>query len=193
MSECSETLWSDEKRKMLAGELYRASDEQLVAERQRARELLREFNATRDVEHERRKSILHELFGTRGEGVWIEPPFYCDYGSNIRLGDRVYMNFNCVILDVTPVTIGDDVKLGPSVQLYAATHPIDSTTRNSGLEFGRPITIGSGVWIGGGTIVCPGVTIGERSVIGAGSVVTRDIPAGVLAVGNPCRVLRTID
>jgi maltose O-acetyltransferase len=125
--------------------------------------------------------------------VWIEPPFFCDYGSNIRMGDRVFFNFNCVILDPGLVTIGSDVQLGPAVQIYTATHPLGHAARRAGPELAKPVTIGSDVWVGGGAIILPGVTIGARSVIGAASVVTADVPEGVLAAGNPCRVIRTIE
>lgn len=182
-----------EKEKMLAGELYHATDPQLVAERRRARDLLRAFNATTDAETELRASTLRELLGAAGEGVLIEPPFFCDYGSHIRLGDRVYFNFNCVVLDVAEVVIGSDVMFGPAVQVYTATHPMDYQTRRAGLEGGKPVTIGSDVWVGGGAIILPGVTVGARTVIGAGSVVTRDVPEGVFAAGNPCRVLRLLE
>jgi maltose O-acetyltransferase len=181
-----------ERAKMVAGELYNAADPELVLARRRARDLLRAYNATRDDENAERLRILGVLFASAGAGLTIEPPFYCDYGDNITLGERVYFNFNCVILDPAPVTIGSDVFFGPSVQIYTATHPLDHLERKSGLELARPIAIGSDVWIGGGAILCPGVRIGERTVIGAGSVVTRDIPEGVLAVGNPCRVLRRL-
>ena len=181
-----------EREKMLAGELYIASDPELVLERRRARDLLRAYNGSRDEEHDARRQILGELLGAVGEGAWIEPPFWCDYGRNITLGDRVYFNFNCVILDCAAVTIGDDVFFAPNVQVYAATHPLDHVTRKSGLELARPITIESDVWIGGGAILCPGVRVGARSVIGAGSVVTRDVPEGVVAAGNPCRVIRSL-
>lgn len=180
-----------EKAKMLAGELYDPRDAQLASERRRCRSLCRRLNqSTEDAETERRQ-ILDELFG-RATDVWIEPPFFCDYGTNITLGARVFFNFNCVVLDVTSVTIGSHVLFGPGVQIYTATHPMDAAERRTGLESGRPVVIGSDVWIGGGAIVCPGVTIGDKSVIGAGSVVTRDIPAGVFAAGNPCRTLRTL-
>lgn len=182
-----------EKQKMLRGELYFAGDPELVAERRRARDLMKAFNESRDEEQELRARLLGELFGAVGSTVVIEPPFYCDYGTHIRLGSNVFMNFGCVILDVTPVEIGDDVMFGPYVQLYTATHPLDAATRRTALELGSPIRIGSDVWIGGGAIVNPGVSIGDRSVIGAGSVVTRDIPAGVFAAGSPCRVIRELE
>lgn len=132
------------------------------------------------------------MFGAIGENVWIEPPFFCDYGQNIRVGANVFFNFNCVVLDVAPVEIGDNVLFGPNVQIYTATHPIDAATRRSGLEFGKPIRIGSDVWVGGSAIFNPGVTVGSRTVIGAGSVVTRDLPDDVFAAGNPCRVIRSL-
>jgi maltose O-acetyltransferase len=182
-----------EREKMLEGELYNPLDPELVAERQCARRLFKLLNDS-DVDRvAKRLQLIKELIPRSGENVWIEPPFYCDYGSNIMLGDRVYFNFNCTILDIAPVTIGAGVKFGPGVHLYTATHPLNAAERNSGLEFGRPIEIGDDVWIGGGAIVCPGVKIGARSVIGAGSVVTKDIPADVVAVGNPCRVMRSIE
>lgn len=181
-----------ERDKMLAGEPYDASDPDLVLGRRRARELLRALNTSRDDERDERRRILGELLGAVGEGAWIEPPFACDYGRNIAIGDRVYFNFNCVVLDPAPVTIGSDVLFGPGVQVYTATHPMGHLDRRSGLESARPIAVGSDVWIGGGAILCPGVRVGSRSVIGAGSVVTRDVPEGVFAAGNPCRVIRRL-
>ena len=186
-------MTNSEKDKMLAGELYDPLDPELSAERQRARLLLQQINQTRDDEPDKRNRLLKELIPAMGREVWIEPPFYCDYGYNIVLGDKVFCNFNCVILDVAPVTIGSGVLLGPAVQIYAATHPLQASVRRLGLELSNAIDIGDDVWIGGGAIVCPGVRIGARSVIGAGSVVTKDIPEGVVAVGNPCRVLREIE
>jgi maltose O-acetyltransferase len=124
--------------------------------------------------------------------VWLQPPFFCDYGSNIHLGKKVFFNFNCVVLDVCEVRIGDRTMFGPAVQVYAATHPLDAAERSSGRELGKPVVIGADVWVGGGAVICPGVTIGDRAVIGAGAVVTRDVPAGVFAAGNPCRVIKTI-
>ena len=180
-----------EREKMLAGELYDALDAQLIAARNRARDLCQELNASRESETESRRRILRELFPSGGDTVWMQPPFYCDYGSNIFLGELVFFNFNCVILDVCKVTIGDFTLFGPAVQIYTAMHPMNPALRRT-QEFGEPIEIGSDVWVGGGAIICPGVTIGSKSVIGAGSVVTRDIPAGVFAAGNPCRVIRAI-
>lgn len=182
-----------EKHKMLTGALYDALDPQLSAERLRARRLLRAFNASAPEDPGERERLLRELIPAAGGDLSIEAPFYCDYGGQITLGDRVFFNFNCVILDVAPVRIGSGVLFGPGVQVYAATHPLHAADRRSGLEAGRPVTIGDEVWIGGGAIVCPGVRIGDRSVIGAGSVVTRDIPADVFAAGNPCRVIRRLE
>ncbi|GIZ50139.1 sugar O-acetyltransferase [Noviherbaspirillum aridicola] len=181
-----------EKEKMLAGEPYDPLDAQLSADRRRARLLTRALNDTRDDQPEERARLIRELMPDSGSGTWIEPPFHCDYGANITLGDRVFMNFNCVILDVAPVRIGSGTLLGPAVQIYAATHPMRAQERRTGLEAGRPVEIGDEVWIGGGAIICPGVRIGHRSVIGAGSVVTGDIPDDVFAAGNPCRVIRPI-
>lgn len=182
-----------EKEKMLAGELYNAADLQLVAERRRCRLLLKQLNDSTDEQVELRRDLLRQLIGLQGPGLWIEPPFYCDYGSNISVGAGVYFNFDCVILDVASVTIGDDVLCGPKVQIYTATHPMAWEERAAGLEFAKPIAIGSHVWIGGGAILCPGVTIGDRSVIGAGCVVTRDVPPDVFFAGNPGRVIRSLD
>jgi maltose O-acetyltransferase len=180
-----------EWEKMLAGELYDPLDPALVRARDRARDLCQDLNATREADQATRRRILAELFGQGGDSVWMQPPFYCDYGSNIRLGERVFFNFNCVVLDVCPVAIGDYTLFGPAVQIYTATHPMNAELRRK-QEFAKPIAVGSDVWVGGGAILCPGVTVGSRSVIGAGSVVTRDIPAGVFAAGNPCRVIREI-
>ena len=180
-----------EHNKMLAGELYDPMDPDLVAARDRARDLCQELNATREAQQEERRRILKELFGSGGESVWMQPPFFCDYGTNILLGERVFFNFNCVVLDVCEVRIGDFTLFGPAVQIYTATHPMNAELRRK-QEFAKPITIGSDVWVGGGAIICPGVHIGDRAVIGAGSVVTRDIPEDVFAAGNPCRVIREI-
>lgn len=177
---------------MLAGELYDASDEELVLLRRQARNLCKQLNDSHANESQLRTSVLRKLFGKSGKGLWIEPPFYCDYGFNIRAGDQVYFNYDCVVLDVAPVTIGHNVMFAPKVQIYTATHPLDFALRRRGLESAAPIEIKDDVWIGGGAILCPGVTVGARSVIGAGSVVTKDIPPGVLAVGNPCRIVRNL-
>lgn len=178
---------------MLAGDMYDPTDPQLTAERRRARDLCKSLNESHDDEQDLRDRIIRDLFGKSGDDIWIEPPFYCDYGFNITLGDKVFFNFNCVILDPAPVIIGNNVLFGPAVQIYAATHPLNASERSTWLEFARPVDIGSDVWVGGGAIVCPGVRIGDRSVIGAGSVVTRDIPADVVAAGNPCRIIRHLE
>jgi len=180
-----------EREKMLAGELYDPLDPELVAARVRARDLCQDLNATREREEATRRRILVELFGTGGGEVWMQPPFFCDYGSNIYLGTRVFFNFNCVVLDVCAVRIGDFTLFGPAVQIYTATHPLEAELRRR-QEFAKPVTIGADVWVGGAAVICPGVTIGSRSVIGAGSVVTRDIPEGVFAAGNPCHVIREL-
>jgi maltose O-acetyltransferase len=181
-----------EKENMLNGELYNATDPTLFNERRTARLLLKKLNDSSDDQTELRQQLLKELIPSQGAGLWIEPPFYCDYGTNIRIGDKVFFNFNCVILDVMQVTIGSNTLIGPAVQLYTAMHPINWEERAAGLEFAKPVTIGSDVWIGGGAIICPGVTIGSRSIIGAGSVVTKDIPDDVFAAGNPCKVIRSL-
>jgi maltose O-acetyltransferase len=180
-----------ERQKMLRGELYNPLDSELVSARERARDLCQALNATREAEQEVRRRILSELFGKGGETVILQPPFYCDYGSNIELGERVFFNFNCVVLDVCPVRIGDFTLFGPSVQILTPMHPYNASLRRE-QEFGKPVEIGSDVWVGGGALILPGVRIGSRTIIGAGSVVTRDIPDGVLAAGNPCRVIREI-
>jgi maltose O-acetyltransferase len=171
---------------MLAGELYLAADRELVAERARAAELLRIFNRDHD------QTVLRALFGSIGRDSEIRAPFWCDYGYNISVGAGVFLNFNCVLLDVVPITIGDRVQVGPGVQMLAADHPRGAEERASGRENGRPITVEDDVWLGGGVILCPGVTVGRDSVVGAGSVVTRDVPPAVVAAGNPCRVLRAL-
>lgn len=181
-----------EKEKMLSGELYDPLDGQLSSERIHARLLLKRLNESREDDPEERNRILGDLLPHAGADLWLQPPFYCDYGYNITTGDRVFFNFNCVILDVAPVVIGSRSLLGPNVQVYTATHPMDYRQRASGLEMAKPITIGDDVWIGGGAIICPGVVIGDRSVIGAGSVVTKNIPPDVFAAGNPCKTVRSL-
>ena len=180
-----------EREKMLSGALYDPLDPELVQARDRARDLCQDLNATREGQREERRRILRELFGAGGDDVWMQPPFFCDYGTNILMGTRCFFNFNCVVLDVCRVTIGDYAFFGPAVQIYTATHPLGAKLRRE-QEFGKPVEIGSDVWVGGGAIICPGVRIGSRTVIGAGSVVTRDIPDDVFAAGNPCRVIRPI-
>jgi maltose O-acetyltransferase len=181
-----------ERAKMLRGELYRASDPVLVGARQRARLLWMRFNASSPEHDAERVAILMDLLGKVAPGAWIEPPFHCDYGTQIELEEDVFINMGCVFLDPAPIRIGAQTQLGPCVQLYTADHPREAAQRVSGPELAKPITIGSRVWIGGGTIVLPGVTIGEDTTIGAGSVVVRDIPSGVVAAGNPCRVIRSL-
>lgn len=183
-----------EYEKMVAGELYSALDPELTHMRKIARELADKINAsTLDLRGEDpRLDLCKKLFGRVGKNLWIQPPFHCDYGKNIFLGDNVYINFGCIFLDVAKVTLGSNVFLGPNVQIYTATHLLIAEERNQGLESGKPITIQDNVWIGGSVVLCPGVTIGEGSVIGAGSVVTKDIPARVVAVGNPARVIRPV-
>jgi maltose O-acetyltransferase len=176
---------------MLAGELYDPLDPELVKAREEARDILLALNQSREAAREERLALIQKLFGKAGENTWIQPPFYCDYGSNIQLGRQVFFNFNCVVLDVCEVKIGDFCLFGPAVQIFTAMHPMNADLRRE-REFGKPVSIGSDVWVGGGAIICPGVTIGSRSVIGAGSVVTKDIPAGVFAAGNPCRVIRDV-
>jgi maltose O-acetyltransferase len=175
-----------EKQKMLAGELYRP-DAELGAEQAAAKVWMARYSAALALPVVERHALLRERLGHVGKDAVIRPPFFCDYGYNIRLGDGVFLNFNCVILDVVEVSIGDRTQIGPAVQIYAADHPRDAETRRAGLEFGRPVRIGSDVWIGGGAILLPGVTIGDGAVIGAGSVVTRDVAAGVTVAGNPAR------
>jgi maltose O-acetyltransferase len=175
-----------EKQKMLAGELYRP-DEELDAEQAAAKAWMARYNAALALPVAERHALLRERLGHVGKDAVIRPPFFCDYGTNISLGDGVFLNFNCVILDVVEITIGDRTQIGPAVQIYAADHPRDAETRRAGLEFGRPVRIGSDVWIGGGAILLPGVTVGDGAVIGAGSVVTRDVDAGATVMGNPAR------
>ena len=177
---------------MLAGELYDALDKQLSDERLKTRLLIKELNDSREDQSEERSRIVKELIPDAGEGLWIQPPFYCDYGTNLKVGEKVFFNFNCVVLDVALVTIGSRTLFGPNVQIYTATHPMNYKQRASGLEFAKPIIIGEDVWIGGSAVICPGVTIGDRSVIGAGSVVTKDIPSDAFAAGNPCSVIRSL-
>lgn len=178
---------------MLAGELYNALDEELSDERMRARLLLQKFNNTREDQAVERNRILEELIPNKEPDLWIQPPFYCDYGTNLKIGEKVFFNFNCVVLDVMPVNIGSRTLFGPNVQIYTATHPMNFRERASGLEYAKPVTIGEDVWVGGSAVICPGVIIGDRAVIGAGSVVTKDIPADVFAAGNTCRVVRSLD
>lgn len=181
-----------EKEKMLNGILYDGGDPELIEERAQARELVHEFNNALPGEREKRDQVIRKLFARTGRVFHIEPRFQCDYGSNIEVGENFYANFGCVILDVNKVTIGDNVLFGPNVQVYTAGHPVDPEERLTMLEYGKAIAIGDNVWIGGAAIICPGVTIGSNSTIGAGSVVTKNIPANVVAAGNPCRVIRAV-
>lgn len=182
-----------EKEKMQEGVLYDANNDlELISERQACKELCHEYNLLSPSQIERRKELLRRLLGRTGERFHIEQPFYCDYGYNIEIGENFYANVNCVILDGAKVTFGDNVFIAPDCGFYTAGHPFDVEQRNSGLEYARPITIGSNVWIGAKVCILSGVTVGAGSVIGAGSVVTKDIPPHVLAVGNPCRVIRKL-
>ncbi|HEY2013173.1 MAG TPA: sugar O-acetyltransferase [Bryobacteraceae bacterium] len=181
-----------EKEKMLAGELYRGFDPELKAERERAERLSRAYSYG-SLNAAEARNVLKELLGALGIDSTIRAPFYCDYGSNIYLGDGVFINFNAVFLDVMPVNIGDGTQIGPNVQFYAADHPRDPEVRKRGLENGKPIAIGKNVWIGGGAILLPGVTIGDDAIVGAGSVVTRSVARGVTVAGNPARVIRPVE
>lgn len=175
----------------LGGYLY-PLDEELLQAHTNARRITRLLNATLETERGKRQELVKELFAQAGEGSYIEPPFYCDYGRNTRVGKHFYCNYDCVFLDCGPITIGDNVMLGPKVALYAVNHPIDPVVRNTDYDLPVPITIGNNVWIGGSVVICPGATIGDNTVIGAGSVVVKDIPSNVVAAGNPCRVIRPI-
>ncbi|MDR1739847.1 MAG: sugar O-acetyltransferase [Bacteroidales bacterium] len=181
-----------EKEKMLSGKLYTALDKELGRELLNARRITRLFNNTLEGEFEVRQKLLNDLFEKTGENIYIEPPFRCDYGCHISVGDRFYANFDCIFLDVNKITIGNNVFLGPRVSIFTACHPIDASVRNTLLEYGKPVSIGNGVWIGGNTVINPGVTIGNNVIIGSGSVVTKNIPDNVIAAGNPCKVLRAI-
>lgn len=177
-----------ERTKMLAGELYRPEDPEILADLAATRDWLDRYNAA-GLDAPARRALLVGRLGSVGEGTVVRPPFHCDYGFNIHLGAGVFLNFNCVILDVVEVSVGDGTKVGPAVQIYAADHPRDAATRRAGLELGRPVRIGRHVWIGGGAILLPGITVGDDAVIGAGSVVTRDVPRATTVAGNPARPL----
>lgn len=181
-----------ELARMLANELYRPEDSELSAMRARARRLMFAFNQSHPDDIQGRATLLCELFGSLSGNCTIEPPFYCDYGTNIKLGKNAFLNFGCVLLDCNVIEIGDNVMMAPNVQIYTAYHPLDARTRNSGGELAAPIKIGHNVWIGGGATILPGVTIGDNAVIGAASVVSRDVTANALVVGNPARVVREI-
>jgi maltose O-acetyltransferase len=177
------------KDRMLAGEPY-ITDAEILADQVRSQDLMAAYNATAPADASRRRQLLEELLGSVGEEVELRPPFYVDYGNRISIGDRCFANFGLTALDVAPITIGDDVQMGPHVQLLTPTHPLEPGPRRDKWEAAAPITIGDNVWLGGGAIVLAGVTIGADTVVGAGAVVTRDLPSGVLAVGSPARVIR---
>ena len=181
-----------QRERMLAGDLYLADDDELREESHRAQRLCELYNRTSVDEPEERRRILQDLLGSAGEGIELRPPFHCDYGYQIAIGARTFANFNLTALDVGRITIGDDVQIGPNVQLLTPIHPIEPEPRRAKLEGAKPITIGNNVWLGGGVVVCPGVTIGDNTVVGAGAVVVRDLPANVVAVGNPARIVRRI-
>ena len=180
-----------ERDKMLAGELYNPLDSDLVAARERARDLCQALNQTRESDRNGDEACYVVCSAPGGDTVWMQPPFYCDYGSNIFLGTRVFFNFNCIVLDGCEVRIGDYTLFGPGVQILTPGHPFNAALRRE-QEFGKPVEIGADVWVGGGALILAGVHVGSRAIIGAGSVVTRDIPAGVFAAGNPCRVIRDV-
>lgn len=182
---------SDNRSKIKNGDLYLASDPQLTRERLNAHSICHQYNATPGC-NPAKLDILYQILGAHGNDCYIEPAFFCDYGYNIMLGDNVYLNTSCCILDCATVQIGSHAKLGPNVQIYTAAHPLEPDVRQSGLEFAKPVVIGDNVWIGGNSIVLPGVAIGSNSVIGAGSVVTRNIPESVVAAGNPCKIIRRL-
>ena len=179
------------KDKMLSGELYRGNDKGLLDDRRHAQQLLSRYN-TKSRDGHLRAALLRDLFDIVGQDTFVLPPFACDYGYNIRRGRNVFINYHCIFLDCAPITVGNDVQIAPAVQLYTAQHPLDATTRRSGLESASPIRIGNDVWIGGGAIILPGVTIGDRSVVGAGSVVVHEVPPDSLVVGNPAPIVRTL-
>ena len=181
-----------QRERMLAGQLYMGADQELAEMSMKSRALLDEFNATLFADFEARRQIAKKLFGKVGTNLNMNKPFYCDYGVHIEIGDNFYANFDCIILDVNKVIIGNNVMFAPKVSIYTAGHPIDKDVRNSGLEFGTEVRIGNDVWIGGNVVINPGITIGDNVVIGSGSVVTKNIPSNVIAVGNPCRILRPI-
>lgn len=182
----------NQRERMLAGDLYVADDPALAAEMLRAAQLTRLFNTSDPSDPQAQIAILRELLGSLGEGAVIRPPFWCDYGYQIHIGRGTFINYGAVFLDVARVTIGEDAQVGPNVQFLTATHPVDPATRRAKWESARPITIADNVWLGGGAIILPGVSVGENTVVGAGAVVTKDLPANVVAVGNPARVVRTV-
>ena len=181
-----------EKEKMLAGEPYLAFCDELVEDRARAKDVLFEYNNLRPSDMERRTEILKQFLGATGKQLLVEQPFRCDYGYNIFLGNNFFANFDCVMLDVCPIRIGDNCMLAPGVHIYTATHPIDPVARNSGAELGIPVTIGNNVWIGGRAVINPGVTIGDNVVVASGAVVTKDVPDNVVVGGNPARIIKKL-
>lgn len=182
-----------EKEKMLQGELYHAADAELVQDRLHARKLTRLYNQTIETDEKHRTELLKKLFGSTGKQLYIEPTFRCDYGYNIHVGESFYANFDCVLLDVCEIRIGDNCFIAPGVHIYTATHPLDPYERISGVEYGKPVTIGHNVWIGGRAVINPGVTIGTNVVIASGAVVTKDVPDYVVVGGNPARIIKSID
>ncbi len=181
-----------EKDKMLKGEMYFPNDEELIKLRERARNIFYEFNQTKSSETDKRKALLNELLMSKADNFVVEPPFFCDYGFNIKVGKNVFFNFNCIVLDVCEVKIGDNVLFGPNVQIYTATHPLDTKQRIALQEYAKPIEIADNCWIGGGAIILPGVKIGRNSIIGSGAVVTKDIPDNVVAAGNPAKIIKRL-
>lgn len=181
-----------EKEKMLSGELYIATDPFLYKERINARRITRLYNQTSEMEETKRTELLKELFGSTGKNIYIEPYFRCDYGYNIHVGENFYANYNCVFLDVCEIRIGDNCLIAPGVHIYTASHPLNRKERVSGKELGKPVIIGNDVWIGGCTVINPGVSIGNNVVIGSGSVVTKDVPDNVVVGGNPARIIKQL-
>lgn len=181
-----------EKQKMLSGDWYNPLDKQLSAERMAARKLQHQFNHSAPDDEAQRRQLLKQWLPNTGKHFYVEPPFYCDYGYNISTGNKVFFNFNCVVLDVAPVRIGNNVFFGPAAQIYTVNHPLDAKARNTLIEQAQPVVIEDDVWIGGGAVLLPGITVGKGSVVAAGSVVTKDVPSGVLAAGNPCKVIKTL-
>lgn len=181
-----------EKEKMLAGKLYRSTDPELQTTAAQAQQHLRRLNEMPNENVELRRTVLERLLSTVGESTQIKSPFICDYGTNIYIGRNGFINYGCVFLDCNYIRIGDDAQIGPGVHIYTALHPVDARTRRAGFESAKPVTVGHNVWLGGSCVICPGVSIGDNTIVGAGSIVVRDLPDNVLAVGNPCRVIRQL-
>ena len=182
-----------EKEKMLHGELYNPADPELIKKKLNARRLTRLYNETVETDEDKRAELLKELFGSTGKTLFIEPTLRCDYGSNIHVGENFYANFDCVFLDACEIRIGDNCFIAPGVHIYTATHPLNAEERISGVEYGKPVNIGDNVWIGGMSVINPGVTIGNKAVIASGSVVTKNVPANVVVGGNPAKIIKLID